>query len=62
VRSNVPNREEKRPRYRVTLILKDGSKTEEVVYADSPDHARKKAVARYANRIIVEVLAEEEKK
>lgn len=51
-----------RPRYRVTIICDDGSRATEIVYAESPDHAKKKAIDRLPEGIhATGAIAEEEK-
>lgn len=50
-----------RKKYRVTMSCDDGTKPVEVVWAESPEHAKKKALARLGpEHVIIDIIAEEE--
>jgi hypothetical protein len=49
-----------RPKYKVTLVCEDGTRRQVVVYADSPQHAEKKAKDKLKPAsLVIEVITEE---
>ena len=59
---NTTRKRPDRPRFKVTLVLSDGTELKSVLYANNAEHAKRKALKEVPpDREVSSALAEEEK-